>query len=200
MLVKVIHGQDIFEINPQLRGVQEFNALDSSRQMSFVALVADYETPFKHKHGKERREAVAKEVGYPLEKDGKRLDKNGRDLVSGKLPKVEAAIVKYRELCFDEDKDMREAYSIQIQTITGLMRLEFSIKEEDIEKSLELAEKAAKLSKQLPEIKRAKNELESLIYNESETPEEAQAKEIEESGEHLNAIEQYNRRNGGQRN
>jgi hypothetical protein len=196
MLVRVIHGQDIFELNPQLRAIPEFNAIDSPRQMSFVALVADYETPFKHKHGKERREAVAKELGYPLEKDGKRLDKNGREIAHGKIPKVEAAIAKYKELCFDEDKNMLEAYSRQIQTITSLMSAELSVDEKDLEKSMELAEKSGKLAKLLPEIKRSKNEVEKLIFNEPEKTEVSPSSDIEDSGVHLNALERYNLQNG----
>lgn len=194
MLVRVIHGQDIFELNPQLRAVQEFNALDSSRQMSFVALVADYETPWKHKHGKERREAVAKEIGYPLEKDGKRLDKNGREIVSGKLPKVEAAILKYRELCFHEDKEMEDAFSKQIQNITRLMNVEISVDEKDLGVSMDMVEKSSKLAKLLPEMKKSKNEVMKLIYN--EVPEKTEGTpntELEDSGVHLNALERYNR-------
>jgi hypothetical protein len=44
MLFHVISGRDFFEENPGARAVPEFEAC-TSREMSYVALMTDYDTP-----------------------------------------------------------------------------------------------------------------------------------------------------------
>ena len=44
MLFKVIASKDIFELNPELKSIVEFERL-TPRQMTYVALVADYKSP-----------------------------------------------------------------------------------------------------------------------------------------------------------
>ena len=103
MLFKVEHGKSPFELNPELKAIEKFKDL-TDRQMTYVILTSDYKTPFRKQEPEQQRYLAAIESGYKLEKDGKRLDMNGRNVVAGKDGRVEAARTYYRnELDKDDD-------------------------------------------------------------------------------------------------
>lgn len=156
MLYKVIDGQDIFELNSELLAIPEFKNL-TSRQMTFVCLVADRKTPLRTLPERERREKAARIAGWPTE--GTRLDRNGRDVVAGKVPSIEAAIAKYNEYQYDEDQVTLDTINHQIHEIRDYLK---SDKSEAKDKGKAL-EQAAKLGKQLPELVEAKQRLEELL-------------------------------------
>jgi NADH dehydrogenase/NADH:ubiquinone oxidoreductase subunit G len=163
MLFKIKQNADFFELNPSALEIKDIGER-TSMQMVCVALYADYESPFRTKPDKERRELAAKTAGYPLEPDGKRLAKNGRDFVAGAVPSMERAIEKYREIQYDENKAILEAYDVQIQEIIALMTYDKSeLLEKNPKLAMELAEKAAKLSKELPLIKEAKIKIQDML-------------------------------------
>lgn len=159
MLFKLHPDKSPYILNEGLYLIKEFKGL-SDRQFTVVALVADYQSPLRTLPDKERRTQAAKIVDWPFE--GKRLDKNGRDFVDGKVKSIENAIAKYREIQYDEDRE----------TLAGIDRQIHEIREaskEDKEKAAttlgkdgkaiidydlkyKLIEKAAKLSNQLPEL------------------------------------------------
>lgn len=114
--------REFFELNTGAEAIDEFNRL-TSRQMFFVCLVADrdQDSPLRTLPEFVRRTKAAEIAGWPLE-DGKRLDKNGRNLVAGKVESVEAAITKYRELQYDEQADMFDAVDRQIQEAINVMK------------------------------------------------------------------------------
>lgn len=107
--------KDFFEENPGARAIEEFNDL-TTRQMFFVCLVADrdYDSPLRSQPERKRREIGVRVAGWPME-DDKRPDKNGRNLVNGKVAKVESAIKKYVEIQYDEEKAIFEAVDSQIK-------------------------------------------------------------------------------------
>lgn len=115
-------GREFFEINQGAEAIEEFNRC-TSRQMFFVCLVADrdLDSPLRTLPEVTRRTKAAEIAGWPFE-DGKRLDKNGRNLVAGKVESVEAAIVKYREIQYDENEDMLLAVDSQIQEAIYMMK------------------------------------------------------------------------------
>ena len=156
MLYKVIDGQDIFELNSELLAIPEFKNL-TPRQMTFVCLVADRKTPLRTLPERERREKAARIAGWPTE--GTRLDRNGRDVVAGKVPSIEAAIAKYNEYQYDEDQVTLDTINHQIHEIRDYLK---SDKNEAKDKGKAL-EQAAKLGKQLPELVEAKQRLEELL-------------------------------------
>jgi hypothetical protein len=110
MLFKLERGKDPFELNPELKALEAFSSL-TPRQMSYVILVADYKTPFRKLSLEDKKYHAAIESGYKLEKDGKRLDMNARNLVAGKVGAVEAAIRYYRE-SLQKDEDYETLLSI----------------------------------------------------------------------------------------
>jgi|GEM_PF-5231910 len=168
MLFKVIEGKDIFELNEELRAIKEFDL--TSMQMTFVALYSDYESPIRTLPDKARREQACKIAGYPME--GDRLARNARDIVAGTVKSIEAGIEKYKELQYDENKALLDAYNQQIQEIMELMTMDKTkLAKDDPKLAMDLSEKATKLSVRLPEIKKAKRELQELINAGNNEPE-----------------------------
>jgi len=130
MMYKVKHGEDVFELNPELRAIEEFSRL-TSRQMTYVILTTDYLNPFRKLTAEDRKYHAALQAGYKLEKDGKRLDMNARNVIAGKDGKIEAAISYYSKIQRDEDREtyisicflisqVRDANNIPNKTLTDL--------------------------------------------------------------------------------
>ena len=178
MLFKVHYQKDFHELNPDASAIEEFGRL-TSRQMMATALIADYESPFRTLPEKERRTQAAKAAGYGLEKDGKRLDSNGRSVVDKKVPNIEVAIAKYREIQYNEQQAMLEAVDAQIQEAMDIMKMD---KNEVVKKTIskgdsvikeyyspmELTERAMKISKGLPELRKTKEEILNTIQKDTE--------------------------------
>lgn len=154
MLFKVQKGKDVFELNPELRAIDEFSNL-TSRQMEYVILAFDYKTPFKKQEWQERKKQAALEAGYKLEKGGKRLDINGRNTIEGKVVAVEKARQRYSTMQKDED----------YESLLGMSKLIADIRElnNKPQKTVQELEKAVKFSLQLPALMKAKKELEEIL-------------------------------------
>jgi hypothetical protein len=121
MLYKIRQAFDIFEDNPGLRAVEAYNKL-TDRQMKVVLLVCDpsKDNPIKTLSGKERRERACVLAGYPLE-DGKRLAKNARDIVDGKVASIETAIEVFKKNHYNEREKNKEALRKQIAEIRDFL-------------------------------------------------------------------------------
>lgn len=169
--------KDFFEMNPGARAIKVYNKC-SSRQMFFVCLVADrdHDSPYRTLPERTRRERAVVTAGWPME--GTRPDKNARNLISGKVEAVEAAIVQYTEDQYDEDRAMLDAVNAQIQDAIAAMAADkqaiakvikittnkktgTSTTEEYIDaKTLAiLQDKAVNLGTKLPALKKAKADL-----------------------------------------
>jgi len=100
------------------------------------------------------------------------LGVNGRNFVSGETKSMEEAIVAYREMQYDETQDMLDAYDQQIKETIHLMKMDkMDAAKNDHKLAFELAEKAAKLSVKLPEIKEAKKKIQDLMNLKDNSPE-----------------------------
>ncbi len=154
MLFKIRANNDVFKDNPELLSISQFSEL-TDRQMKYVILAFDYKSPFRKLEWSKRKEQAALAAGYKLEKDGKRLDRNGRAIVSGANKAVEIARKYYNTISKDED----------YETLLGLSKLITDIKELNAapNKSLQELEKAVKFSKELPALMKAKKELEDIL-------------------------------------
>ena len=134
MLFKVEHGKSPFELNPELKAIEKFAEL-TDRQMVYVILSSDYKTPFRKREIEEQKYLAALEAGYKLEKDGKRLDMNGRNVVAGKDGRVEAARTYYRN---ELDKDEDYATLLSLSTLISQIR-EFNNKPDKSPNDLTIA-------------------------------------------------------------
>lgn len=169
--------KDFFELNPGARGIEKFNAC-SSRQMLFVCFVADrdYDSPLRTLPEHQRRTKAALYSGYGME--GDRPDKNARNLINKKIADVEAAITEYREMQWDEERAMLDAINAQIQETLDAMALDkreaARVVKTKTEKKTGNVEKieyvdsklltdlrlgAAKLGKELPQLRATKKQL-----------------------------------------
>jgi hypothetical protein len=154
MLFKVIAGKDIFELNPQLKSIEEFARL-TARQMTYVVLATDYKSPFKRLSLEERKYQAAISAGYKLDSDGKRLDTNGRSLTSGKVGSVQAAVNKYNVLQKDDDYETLLSVTLLISQIRDLNNKP--------DKTVAELEKAVKLTMGLDKLVETKKKLEQIL-------------------------------------
>ncbi len=165
MHYKLKSGEDPFELNPGLLAIEEFKNLTPT-QMFFVCLIADQEwdNPLKTMPERQRRERAAMIVGYPMEPGGKRFDKNGRNMINGKVETVEKAIEVYRKNHFDEDEANLAAVDHQIQEARELMMLD-KTKEAagDAKLKYDLAEKAIKLGQGITKLIENRAEIKAMI-------------------------------------
>lgn len=115
MLFRIRQDSDVFELNDGLNAVPAFTKL-TDMQMKFVILVADpsRDNPIRTLAGKERRTRAAILAGYKLEPDGKRLARNGREVVYAKVEAVEEAIEEFKKNFYSEQDHNREALKKQI--------------------------------------------------------------------------------------
>lgn len=119
MLFKV-NEKPLFEENPGLNSVPEFNG-KSERMLRYVFLVYDYDSPYRKIPLEQRKNKCVILAGYKLESDGKRLDKNARDIVSGNNPTTNQIIKAFMELQGNPEKEALAAYDAQIYEWKELM-------------------------------------------------------------------------------
>ena len=175
MLFKLEKDVPVLESNPQFKLFEEFTSC-TDRQLRYIALYCDYDTPLRNLPLKERREYAADMAGYRREKDG-RLDKNARQETGGGKETVVNAIKKYQSLQYDQEKELLQALSIQIDQVIELMK--------KIDKKEDDWDLINKLSPKLPQMISQKKELEVLVgYRDKD-----QSEDLE--GEPLSALDMF---------
>lgn len=128
MIYKLGRERNPFEDNPGLSLIPEFEKLTAS-QFLFVCLVCDpsRDNPVRTLAGRERRYKAAEIAGFRYEPDGKRLDKNARNAVYGKIPSIEAAIETFKGLHYNSKQRSIDALKQQIhetrEFLTGEKRI-----------------------------------------------------------------------------
>ena len=210
MLFKLHYEKSPFDINDGLKAIREFANL-SDRQFTAVALFADYSSPLRKLPDTQRREQAAIIAGWPME--GRRLDKNGRNFVAGKVKTIEIAISKYKEIQYDKDRETLAGIDRQIHEIMEIVK-EDKIKaatkvtttkdgqtHESVDHELryKLVEAATKMAKTLPDLYKSRKEMMDLIGDKENMPELATftasdvfGEEDEgESDENLSTVDQY---------
>jgi hypothetical protein len=215
MIYLVRHGHDVFQDNPGLLAVEQYARL-TDKQMKFVLILCDpsKDNPVKTLSGRDRRERSAVLAGYPLESDGKRLAKNGRELVYGKIKNVEEAIEEFQRNNYNQIHHSKEALKKQIVEIREFLKddkriplvhkgkvvLDKEGKEVYVtdQKGLKLA---VELGVKLPELEDALKKLEEDNPEDTKfegaftTSHDIPEEQIEEVGESLNTIEIFHKMN-----
>lgn len=149
-----ITDKPLIEDNPELATFLPLVAI-TDRQLRYVLFAFDYESPFRKFPREQWKERAALHVGYKLEKDGRRLDKNGRDTVSMKSEALANAVVCFMGLQYDEDKELLQAYSEQLRQYTELLK--------KTDKDDKEEERALKVMEKMPALKAKKEELKAAI-------------------------------------
>ena len=123
MLYQITKSRPVNESAPGLLLIPEFEALFydgrvGDKWMRFVMLVADYDSPLKQHPERKRREMALLAVGFTTEETKHTtLDSKARAIRDGKNEKIEAALKKYKEIQFNEDKETLMVINTQIESI-----------------------------------------------------------------------------------
>jgi|SRR3990172_8443677 len=173
MLFKLEKNENVLDVNPQYKVFDEF-ASCTDRELRYLALCYDYDSPFRRLPYSVRHQEAADKSGYKREKDG-RLDKNARTAFASGNEKLAKAKTLYMKLQYDQEKDLLEALATQISQIIELMKKQ---DKKDAEWDL-----VKKLTPELPKMISQKKELEIVIgYREKDAAddmEEVQLSAIE---------------------
>jgi hypothetical protein len=170
MLFKIEKKKPIWESNPEMRLIKEFQAIEDAskddKKIRFVILVADYKSPLRQHPEAKRRELAALQAGYTVQDNSSStIDFRGKKLVDGKDPLVEAAIVMYKKMQHNEHMDGLEIIQRQIDNIKSLTAT-------PAEDALELGRRNT-LIKDLPSLYTTKRELLVLAGHEEKISEES---------------------------
>jgi len=101
------------EDNQELLAISEFEPC-SDRELKWVFLTYDYQTPYRQLSQNDRKEQAAEQVGYRRE-SVKRMDKTARQLINPELqkkhlPHIAPAIVAFNKMQRDLDREALQAY------------------------------------------------------------------------------------------
>lgn len=154
MLFKIDKDKPVIDQNPEIAAFEKIPLL-TDRQLRWMLLVHDYGTPLRKLPMEERMAKACDMVGYKREKDSGRHDKNARELMAGKSPRMNEALVEFMGIQYDQDKELMVGYDIQIADAIELMK-----KKDKSDKDWTIL---TKLNKELPGILRAKKELETTV-------------------------------------
>jgi len=113
MVFKVTKKGDFFDDNPQAELVEEFEKV-SSKDMKYICLVYDYDSMLCNMPVYERKLRALDLLKYEKTKEGN-WPKIVEDLMNGGKQKYIDAIMKYRELMSDDDKETLAAYKAQLK-------------------------------------------------------------------------------------
>jgi hypothetical protein len=180
MLFKVTTN-DIREDNDNIDAVPEFVPC-SSRELKYIFLTYDYDTPLKQLEYDKRRERAAEMAGYKMETGkAKRLDKTGRNLLNGKYPHVEAAIERFKGIRRDIDREVLESYNMQLE--------QFIEKAASPKKDNKDWDIAIKINKELPKLLSQRKEIMDTLNLRADF---ADNQEEEEVKRNLSTLDQFN--------
>jgi hypothetical protein len=154
MLFKVDIRKPVRETNPEINAIEEFVDL-SDRNLKYIFLVYDYDTPYKQIPIDERKKKVALDVGFKTEKGRDLFDKNARDILNGKIDSIEAAIKKFKSLIFDQDRETYISVSELIVNISNMIGTPT--------KNIAELEKKAKMAQQLTSLSQTKKQLAQIL-------------------------------------
>ena len=181
MLFRVDFDKPILETNPDMGIIPEFKDVPD-RNLKYMCLVYDYESPYKNLPMKERKEKVAFRVGFKMEKGRKVLDKNARDIMNGNNPRLEKAIKAFKELIYDSDRETYESIDQLISNIRDFIKIP--------SKSAQEMDKKANMAQKLPSLSQTKKQLAQIL--------EIQDKVVDEEEEVVEEISTLEMVNEGQ--
>ena len=149
MIYKVTQ-KDIRETNDNIDAIAAF-AVCTSRELKYVFLTYDFDTPFRQLNFEDRRLKAALEAGYRMEKTRDYPDKTTRKVLNGGYPKVEDAIMAFKGLRRDVDRETLDSYNTQLEQF-----IEYSKQPKESHKDWEVA---MKINKGIFELLKLRNEI-----------------------------------------
>lgn len=144
MLFKVEANKPVLESNPELNAIPEFVDC-TDRELRYVLLMHDYDTPFRDLPFEERQEQVLLTAGFKKEPSGKRFDRNAREVIAGKSDRVEQAIGKFKAMQYDDEKEMLKDIDSHISQVRAFIRSDKKGDAKDLEYASKMQLDFAKL-------------------------------------------------------
>lgn len=157
MLYKIREGKSVFDINTGLKNVAEFKKL-SDRDMEYIFWVYDYESLYRKLPIGDRKFKSALRAGFLTEvtSAGKViLDRTARDVLNGRVAKINVAIRAFKEAQYDEARETHLAYKEQIRQYKEFLNKK--------NKSTNELDKSFKVMKMLNDAVKMANELEATL-------------------------------------
>ncbi len=181
MIFKVTKN-DFFEDNPSAKAVEAF-VVCSSREMKYICLVYDYESPYHKIPMQERKLKAVYESDFRME-TGKqnRPDKYAREMMNGKISKVQAAIREFMTLQPDKEKELAKALDSQLEEIQR-----FLTRPKETEGEWRIA---VQLLEKMPKILRDRKEVLEILQIREELNNEVGSADV--TDEPLSELEQMN--------
>lgn len=176
-----ITSNNFWTDNPEFHAIPEFDKMNS-KQMKYIALTYDYETPLRKLRIKERKDRAAQIAGFKREKSRANVWEQGaRDMINGKNKGVERAIEIYGSLQFNIERETLKAFDEQLSEYISIMNTKNKADDP------KLLDQSIKITKELPKFIADRAELIKSLGLE--------ANEVEEDSkqtEGLSAIDRYN--------
>lgn len=97
MIYKVESDKTVFDSNPGLDSNEVFSEC-TDRELKYVFLLYDIESPYIKMRFKDRQEIAAMKAGYRREKDNNRFDRNARPVLNGKSRRVNKAVEEFKRI------------------------------------------------------------------------------------------------------
>jgi len=144
--------KDVFTSNPSL-GMTEHLSKLSNREVKWIVLVYDYESPLSQMPLPIRKVKAGTMTGWAVK--GAVVTGALKIIIDGKNKKVNDGIIEYKKIQFDENQEALIAYNEQLKEY----RMFFKQKNK---KPTEL-KLAAGLQKQMPELLKARDEIAKLV-------------------------------------
>lgn len=180
MLFKVTDAP-LRDDNDGLDAISEFIGV-SDRNLKWVFLVYDYDTPYKQLPMQKRKERVASRLGFRLEKDGKRFNRPARVVIGGTNKQVNDATEAFKMLIYDDDRETYQSVCDLITNIRDYIR-EKSTSSGDYQKKMVMAEK-------LPKLEETKKSLAQILDIRTERVDESEENTADEGLSTLDKVNQ----------
>jgi len=119
MVFKITRKDDFFDVNPSAALINEFTEVQS-RNMKYIALVFDYDSPLRNLSIEERKIKALNMLEFPTKKDGD-WTKPGYDVMNLADARLIDAVHAYKKLMSDPDKSTLVAYKKQLEECQRFM-------------------------------------------------------------------------------
>lgn len=119
---------DIREDNPNIDSIVAFQDL-TSRELKYIFLVYDFDSPLRQLTLKDRKEQACENAGYRRE-NAKRMDKDARNVMNGKIKRVEKAIPVFKSMLRDLDMEALAAFDTNLENYIAQIKIKPTSKEE----------------------------------------------------------------------
>jgi len=156
MHYRVNSRENIFNTEPGLKGIPEFNACDD-KELKYLFLAYDYEGPFRKLERAKRYKAAALAAGYKwLEGQGK-FDTDGVNTITLKSVRLKKALDYFMNVIQADDQDLEtlDSYNEQLR-----QHNQFLSKKDKKSSEVNLA---MKIQKELPDLIKKRNNIAELV-------------------------------------